>query len=280
MILIADSGSTKTHWVLLENGTVVKNIKTAGLNPYFITEYRAEAVIRDEVLPEIEPGLITGVYFYGAGCSTENNKNILKNAILSSIPEACINVYHDILGAARALCGTSEGIACILGTGCNSCYYDGKDIDSKIPSLGFLFGDEGAGSYLGKKFMEAYLKKKLPSHLEDEFEKEYPMSLEDILNALYNKPSPNRFLASFSKFMAPRQNDPFLRKMIKDSFTDFFEEHVVKYERYQEIPVNFVGSIAYFYKDILLEVASSYRVRVECILESPVAGLVRYHNTI
>ncbi len=278
MKLIADSGSTKTLWVLLEQGTVKKNIQTAGLNPYFITSSQAESVIKSEVVPCLIANFVSEIHFYGAGCSTENNISMLTEVLQRSFIKADIHIYHDILGAARALSGKQEGIACILGTGCNSCYYDGKEIFSKIPSLGYLFGDEGAGSYLGKKFLEHYLKKSLPADLALEFEQQYPLTLEDILNALYNKPSPNRFLASFSKFMAPRQENPFLHQLISSCFRDFFEEHVVKYDQYKSIPVNFVGSIAWYYRTILLGVAVSYGVNVVKILESPMEGLLEYHR--
>ncbi|HSN50427.1 MAG TPA: hypothetical protein VLR52_04285, partial [Bacteroidales bacterium] len=262
MQLIADSGSTKTLWVLLEHGTIKKNIETPGLNPYFITSSDADSVIRNGVVPNLIANFISEIHFYGAGCSTENNIGMLTAVLKRSFSKAEIHIYHDILGAARALCGKQEGIACILGTGCNSCYYDGKELFSKIPSLGYLFGDEGAGSYLGKKFLESYLKGNLPTDLVAEFEQELPLKLEDILTALYNKPSPNRFLASFSKFISPRQEHPFLHQMISSSFRDFFEEHVVKYDQHKSVPVNFVGSIAWYYRKILLEVAVGYDVKV------------------
>lgn len=276
--LVADSGSTKTQWVLLDGEKSVASVRTAGMNPYFISDYRAAAIVTEDLVPQLPHVDIDEIYFYGAGCSTEHNVNMLCGAMGESFRKARVHVYHDILGAARALCGNSEGIACILGTGCNSCYYDGTEVFSKIPSLGYLFGDEGAGSYLGKKLLESYLKERMPSDLSKEFDHEFGFTLEEILISLYNRPSPNRFLASFSMFISPRISHPFLREMVLNSFHDFFEEHVVKYERYRELPVNFAGSVAWFYRELLQEVADSFGVRIERVLESPIRGLIEYHK--
>lgn len=278
MKLIADSGSTKTTWVLAERGRVKHTILTPGLNPYFHSSASVGAVLREDLVPGLVPDTIREIHFYGAGCSTETNNALLKSAMGAFFKHANIYIYHDILGAARALFGTGKGIACILGTGCNSCYYDGEDIAMGVPSLGYLFGDEGAGSNLGKRFMEAYLKDKLPPELRSDFDRRYNLSLEDILNALYNRPYPNRFLASFSEFIAPRQAHPFLAELIRSSFQAFFDEQVKKYGNYQDLTVSFVGSIAYYYKDILLEVAEENRVRTGKILRSPIEGLLDFHQ--
>ncbi|MGE5423939.1 MAG: hypothetical protein ACM3N9_01165 [Syntrophothermus sp.] len=275
--LVADSGSTKTQWVLLENSKTIASVRTAGMNPYFITDYRAEAIVTEELVPHLPHLGVDQIHFYGAGCSTDNNIRMLKNAMHGSFPSSEIEVYHDILGAARAVCGNTEGIACILGTGCNSCYYDGMEVYSKIPSLGYLFGDEGAGSYLGKKLLESYLKGRMPQELVLQFDHEFHYTLEEILTSLYNRPSPNRFLASFSLFIAPRIHHPFLFELVKNSFTEFFKEHIIRYENYQKLPVNFAGSIAWYYQDILKEVAGNYNVGIKKVLESPIRGLIEYH---
>ena len=278
MILIADSGSTKTNWSLLEYGMVKKNIETAGLNPYFMTSETVESVLQADLVPNMIANFVKVICFYGAGCSTENNNSMLTAAMKKFFHKAEIYVYHDILGAARALHGDKEGIACILGTGCNSCFYDGNQIYAAVPSLGYLYGDEGAGSNIGKIFMEKYLKNKLPLDIREEFDQTYHLSLETILNALYNQPSPNRFLASFSKFIAPRQKQPFLHELVKSSFQSFVEEQLMKYEDFDKLTVSFVGSIAWFYKDILLEVLSENKVKAGIILRSPMEGLVKYHG--
>jgi glucosamine kinase len=277
MHLIADSGSTKTTWSLVEKGIVKKTVLTPGLNPYFHTSESVEAVLMADLIPEVVPDDIRRIHFYGAGCSTENKNALLKDAMRIFFRYTDIHIYHDILGAARALLGREKGIACILGTGCNSCYYDGETIIMKMPSLGYLFGDEGAGSNIGKRFMEKYLKDQLPAELKNDFDKEYNLTLEDILNSLYNRPSPNRFLASFSEFIAPRQSHPFLRDLVRSSLLAFFEEQVKKYDNYREVPVSFVGSIAHHYREILLEAAAENKVKVGKILQSPMEGLVEYH---
>ncbi len=278
MILIADSGSTKTNWSLVEYRTVKKNVETSGLNPYFLNADAVKNILQTDLVPSMVARFVKVIHFYGAGCSTENNNSMLRETMKLFFHEAEIHVYHDILGAARALHGDRDGIACILGTGCNACFYDGKQIFSVVPSLGYLYGDEGAGSNLGKIFMEKYLKNKLPKDIREEFDQTYHLTLEDILNALYNRPSPNRFLASFSEFIAPRQKHPFLHNLVKSSFQAFVEEQVMKYQDYDKLTISFVGSIAWFYKDILLEVAAENNLKVGIILRSPMDGLVKYHG--
>jgi glucosamine kinase len=277
MILIADSGSTKTNWTLMEDQRIVTTVQTAGMNPYFITSETVEAILRADLVPNIPVDFVKEIYFYGSGCSTENNNNMLRDAIMLFFRKASISVFHDILGAARALLGKEEGIACILGTGCNACYYDGEEVFSNVPSLGYLFGDEGAGSNLGKIFMEKYLKDKLPPEIKAEFEQEYGLSLEDILNALYNRPFPNRFLASFSEFIGLRKDHPFLHELVKRSFQSFIDEQIKKYSDYKRLPISFVGSIAWYYRDILLEAAIENNLHIGTILKSPMEGLITFH---
>ena len=277
MILIADSGSTKTTWTLLEDQRIVASVLTAGMNPYFITSETVEAILRADLVPNIPANFVREIHFYGAGCSTENNNNMLQDAMKLFFRKASVSVYHDILGAARSLLGKGKRIACILGTGCNACYYDGEEVFSKVPSLGYLYGDEGAGSNLGKTFMEKYLKDKLPDEIRIEFEQQYKLSLEDILNALYNRPFPNRFLASFSEFIAPRKDHPFFHDLVKKSFQSFIDEQVRKYPDHENLTISFVGSIAWYYRDILQEVAAENDLHVGIILKSPMEGLIRFH---
>jgi len=278
MKLIADSGSTKTTWALMEGRVVKTTINTAGMNPYFHTSDSVDAILTADLLPYIVPDHVREIHFYGAGCSTEKNDALISEALQQCFHKAKVFVYHDILGAARALFGTKKGISCILGTGCNCCYYDGKQIYSKVDSLGYLFGDEGAGSYLGKNFMAAYLKKDLPGDLRDAFDAKYQYTLEDILNSLYNRPYPNRFLASFSEFLSPRQDHPFIHELVKNSFMAFFDAQVKRYDNCQQVPVSFVGSIAWYYQSILLEAAHEEGLKVQTILQAPVEGLIRYHG--
>ena len=277
MKLIADSGSTKTTWTLIEDQRIVTTVQTVGMNPYFITSETVEAILKADLVPNIQADFVKEIYFYGSGCSTENNNNMLKDAMMLFFRKADVYIYHDILGAARALLGNEKGIACILGTGCNACYYDGKEVFSIVPSLGYLFGDEGAGSNLGKTFMEKYLKNQLPQDIKKEFEDQYKLSLEDILNALYNRPFPNRFLASFSEFINARQDIPFFHDLVKKSFQAFVDEQIRKYPDHENLTISFVGSIAWYYKNILLETTAENNLHVGIILKSPMEGLLKYH---
>jgi N-acetylglucosamine kinase-like BadF-type ATPase len=235
-------------------------------------------ILETELVHNLSTEEITHVYFYGAGCSTSNNRNMIRSSLLLYFPGAHAEVHHDVLGSARALLGNEKGIACILGTGCNSCYYDGTEVFSVIPSLGYLFGDEGAGSYLGKKLIGAYLKNELPAELHKAFTERYLFSLEDILNSLYNKPFPHRYLASFSYFIKDHISHPWFHDLVSGSFTDFFTTHIIRYENHSVLPVGLVGSVAFQYRDILQDVAAGYGINPVKILSSPVDGLVGFHS--
>ena len=278
MKLIADSGSTKSSWCLLEGKELKTTVKTAGLNPYFHTSESIDAILKAELLPFIVTDHVKEIHFYGAGCSTEKNDELISGTLQTFFHQARIFVYHDILGAARALFGKNRGISCILGTGCNCCYYDGENIFSKVDSLGYLFGDEGAGSYLGKNLISDYLRKKLPADLRVEFDSNYRLSLEDILNSLYNLPYPNRFLASFSEFLARYQEHPYVYKLVHDAFHAFFDAQIKHYEGYREMPVSFVGSIAHHYNKILLEAAAEEGIHIGTVIKAPMEGLLKFHN--
>jgi N-acetylglucosamine kinase-like BadF-type ATPase len=277
MILIADSGSTKTFWALLQDGNQKKTIQTQGMNPYFTSPEMMREIIQDELILHLTGDEVTHLCFYGAGCSTPKNNELIRTQLQRYFREAQIQVFHDILGAARALFGRDRGIACILGTGCNSCFYDGNDVFAGIPSLGYLFGDEGAGSNLGKKLIGRYLKEELPEPLKAAFDDRYNFSLEDILNALYNKPFPNRFLASFSLFLKDHLENPYVHDLIYSSFIEFIEAHIIKYDRYTAYSVGFIGSIASQYREILHKAAQSKGIIVSKILQEPMEGLVEYH---
>ncbi|MFH1297821.1 MAG: ATPase, partial [Bacteroidota bacterium] len=278
MILIADSGSTKTLWAIVQRGKMEKVTQTQGLNPYFTSPELMHAILHDELVQSLVCDSVNQIYFYGAGCSTVKNQEFISGQLQRFFRRAQIEVYHDILGAGRALFGKEHGIACILGTGCNSCFYDGEQAISKIPSLGYLYGDEGAGSNLGKKLLGKYLKNNLPETIREAFDKRYHLTLEDILNSLYNKPFPNRFLASFSHFLKEHTADPFIHDLIYFSFIEFMEAHITRYDNYFNYPTGFIGSIAFQYQDILREAAATETITVSKIRETPVEGLVEYHS--
>ena len=278
MILIADGGSTKTDWRLIKEGREYKQVQTPGFNPYLVGSDEIEAILWKELQPYIDNNAVSSVYYYGAGCSTPVKNMIVENAFEKIFPNARIHISHDLLAAAHALCGDKEGIAAILGTGSNSCFYDGKDITDGIFSLGYFFGDEGSGAYLGKQLLTAYLHKELPEDVEQRFKEEYSMSLESILDAVYTKPAPSRFLASFSRFINNNRNHPYIYNLLTEAFRSFFKYQVCCYARHKEVPVHFVGSVAYHYKDILTEIGLEFGIKTGKFIKAPIDGLVEYHQ--
>ena len=277
MILIADSGSTKTSWTLL-SGKDVKTCETSGFNPYYMGSEEIERILSEELDELHGKAEIREVFYYGSGCSTEKNCAVVSQALSKHCPGAHIEVNHDLLAAARSLLGHSEGIACILGTGANSCAYNGKEITKNVPSLGYMFGDEGSGAYIGKKFLESYLKGKLAIEINEAFIKEYNYSLSDILGRVYGDKNPSAFMASFTHFLAKHEHHDDVREILYQAFIDFFQESVSKYERYKMIPVSFVGSVAYHFRHILNEAAWEMGISVGQIEQAPMDGLIQYHS--
>ncbi len=280
-ILIADSGSTKTDWVLLEEGKITARCQTIGFNPYFQTSADIEHEIRVHLLPSLGGHLskVSSVSYYGAGCSNDVNASTVRHGLEDGLGHVPIEINHDLLGAARALCGTETGIACILGTGSNSCLYNGSEIIENIISVGYLFGDHGSGACIGKAFIQDYFDEKLPDHLRRAFEKA-GYNRELILDNVYKKPMPSRYLARVSNFLADHISDTYVRAVIKRCFTSFFTAQVAKYTNSRQLPVNSVGSIGYYYKDILAEAAHDTGFKLGIVIKSPIEGLIRYHNKI
>ena len=278
MILIADGGSTKTDWRLLKDGREYKQVQTQGFNPYLVGSDAIEDILWKELQPYIDNEAVSHVYYYGAGCSTPVKNMIVEAAFEKVFVNARINISHDLLGAAHALCADSEGIVAILGTGSNSCYYDGREIKDGIFSLGYFFGDEGSGAYLGKQLLTAYLHKELPADIEERLKEEYPSSLESILDAVYSKPAPSRFLASFSRFININREHPYINNLLTEAFKAFYKYQVCCYPKHKEIPVHFVGSVAYHYQDFLTQIGSQLGIRTGRFIQAPIDGLVEYHN--
>ncbi|MCX6230789.1 MAG: hypothetical protein NTZ33_04525 [Bacteroidetes bacterium] len=278
MILIADSGSTKTDWTLIIPEHENRSFQTIGMNPYFIDKEGIEKELEKNLLPFVNQQLITKVFFYGSGCSSIQKKDVIREPLEGFFRMAEVEVEHDLLAAARALCGKEAGIACILGTGSNSCLYDGNDILENVPSVGYLIGDEGAGVYIGKMFISAYLRDELPPDLKQAFESASPMRFENILDAIYKQAFPNRFLASFSTFIATQITHPYIYQLIFDSFNKFFLYQVSHYTGYKTQPLSCTGSVAYIYKDIFIKVAENWGVKVDKILKTPMEGLISYHK--
>lgn len=277
MILIADSGSTKTDWRLITEDQKIIQAQSVGFNPNyesgdFITS------VESQVLPHIDSP-VKEVYIYGAGISTSKTKAITKEVLKTLFPDTSLFPNHDILGAARALCGHEAGIACILGTGSNACFYDGKTTLTRETNLGYIMGDEGSGFHLGKSLVTAYIHEELPNELMQRFAKRYPnTNRENILENLYHKPYPNRYLASFTKFLFDYQKQPVIYRMIYDCFEAFFKRYILSIENSHQYTVHFVGSIAFYFSNVLRQVANDYNLRSGNILETPIAGLTLYHQ--
>lgn len=275
-ILIADSGATKTDWCLTKNGEIIQRFSTKGISPVFQTGEEIAQEIRSNVYPALKDVGIKAVYFYGAGCIPEKIE-LVRNAIHQSFPVDTIHVYSDLVAAAHSLCGHSAGIACILGTGSNSCQWNGDEIVKQISPLGFILGDEGSGAALGKNLVGDALKNQLTDGLKEALLDEYDLTPAIIIDKVYRQPFPNRFLASLSPFLLKHISDQSIRQIVIRSFSAFFERNVMQYD-YQKNIINFVGSIAWYFSAPLKEAAAEKGIEVGIIAQSPMPGLVEYHN--
>ena len=275
--LIADSGSTKAEWCLIDDKKK-KTFFTQGLSPYFLSAQQIQKILEQELktkMKQVEPD---EVFFYGTGCSNPNNVKLVKKAIQKVFTKAKIYVDHDLMGAAKALCGSEKGIACILGTGSNSCYYNGKKIIKNSPGLGYVLGDEGSGAYLGKKVIQYFLYNTFDEDLMDRFKAKFKTDNNQILEAVYKKPLPNRYLASYAIFLAENRGHYMIENIIEDGFNDFFFNHIYKYRESWTLPVNFAGSVAFGFKDVLKGMCSSYELQLGKVLKKPMDGLIKYHS--
>jgi glucosamine kinase len=278
MILIADSGSTKTDWVLIDKEKQLR-FKTIGYNPYFVNSENIYHSLSEKLVPQFDPLVVENIFFYGAGCSTKTNVDIVNKALTRCFIKSKVSVGHDMLAAARALLGNKRGFAAIIGTGSNTCVYNGKEVEANIDSLGYLLGDEGSGSYIGKKVVRDFMRGYLPKELDDQFRETYHLTNAEIFDNLYNKPLPNRFLAGFCMFADKNKTVPYIREIVKDSFNDFFLNLVSRYDNYQNYDFNCVGSVAYTFRDILEDTARKFGMKTGKIIHSPIDDLVSYHIT-
>lgn len=277
MLLIADSGSTKTDWILTDGKTNKFRYNTIGYNPYFIDTENIYQSISQKLISQLNASKVKKIFFYGAGCATAEKVDIVYKALLRCFPTSEISVGHDMLAAARALLGKSRGFAAIIGTGSNTCIYDGVNIEKNIDSLGYLLGDEGSGSYIGKKIVRDFMRGYLPVELKHKFDQAYHLSHPDIYEAMYTKLLPNRFLAGFCKFADENKEHDYIKKIVNDSFNDFFMNLVSRYPNYEQLSFNCVGSVGFVFKEILSEVARSYNMKIGKLIPSPIEDLVNYH---
>ncbi|HZH63922.1 MAG TPA: N-acetylglucosamine kinase [Flavisolibacter sp.] len=275
--LIADSGATKAEWCLV-NGKKTKTVFTPGISPYFLSTDGIMDLVKKEVASVFATQPIDTVFFYGTGCSNPKNAASLKKALKSVFPSSSIVVNTDLMAATRAVCGTEKGIACILGTGSNSCYYNGKAIVKNSPGIGFILGDEGSGAYLGKKVVQYYMYNTFDEDLRSRFDAKFVTSPVEILDNVYKQPFPNRYLASFALFLAENRGHYMIENIIEDGLNDFFFQHLNKYNEVWKYPVNFVGSVADGFKDVIKTLCSSYEFELGTIMKNPMQGLVKYHS--
>ena len=277
MKIIADSSASRTEWALVDGASVVEHAFTKGLNPFFQTRRDISHSIRLDLPEAFLKRRWEHIYFYGAGCIGQEKKKIVESSLIAQF-KSPVTVESDLLGAARGLLVTEPGLACILGSGSNSCYYDGVKIVDNVSPLGYILGDEGSGAVLGKLLVGDVLKNQLPAALCEKFLKQYGLDRQKIIESVYKKSAANRFLASLSPFLIENIEEPAVHRLVLNAFKAFFVRNIENYEGYKTMPVSFVGSVAYYYRDVLEEAASSLGIKVGTVIKSPMEGLVKYHS--
>ncbi|MET3880589.1 BadF/BadG/BcrA/BcrD ATPase family protein [Chitinophaga sp. OAE865] len=276
--LVADSGSTKTEWGVL-GATEPVVLKTQGVSPYFQTAEQIKAILEKELVPQLPAGKsVMNVFFYGTGLSQPKNLQLVSDAIKAVWPDAAYDVQHDLMGAARALCGTQEGVVSILGTGSNSCYYNGKEVVKNNPGLGFILGDEGSGAYLGRKVLQYYLYHSFDADLHARFEYKYHTTKDEILESVYRKPLANRYLAGFTEFLSENREHYMIQNILEDGLNDFFFNHIYKYRESWTTALHFTGGVAWHFRDIISELCELYELPMGKVLRTPMEGLLNYHR--
>ena len=279
MILVADSGSTKTEWWWYDKKNEIRKFKTIGFNPYFIGSDEIYKVLIQKLIPVLESETVKKIFFYGSGCAIKENCDIISQACKKAFPEAVkIEVQSDSLGAARALFGQESGIAGILGTGSNSVYYNGIETVECIPSLGYVIADEGSGARFGTTLIREYFKDEMPEDIKEAFRQRYNPDLNIVLDAVYRQQHPNRYLASFCEFLSLHKENSYIRNLIGKEFQSYLRYQVCKCPKHQQLTLSLVGSIAFFLGDILREEAKLMGITVGTIIRSPIEGLIKYHQ--
>ncbi|MBI1193770.1 MAG: N-acetylglucosamine kinase [Bacteroidetes bacterium] len=277
MLLIADSGSTKCDWVLVKDGKPFKRFSTMGFNPYFHNEAVISGTLRRKEPLYDHLGEIEHAFFYGAGCSTPELQQVVARGLYSILPNAKVYVGHDLEAAAYATYSGEPGIACILGTGSNSCFFDGKTVSEEVPALAYILGDEGSGAWYGKRLLADFLYKRLPAAMTDGLRAEFKLDRNAIMENVYMKPHANVYLASFMRFISTFKEEAYVQELIFEGNSTFLKTHVCCFANYRDLPTHFVGSVAYYFSDILYQAAAKLSVHVGTIEKKPINGLVTYH---
>lgn len=275
MILLADGGATKTHWVMFDRQQQFE-AETIGISPVHSTPSDHYDELK-RIFSSTFPGAPSEIYFYGAGCASSELCESVGGLLSQLYPEAAVHVDSDMLGAARAVLGDTPGIAGILGTGSNSCLYDGNRIADQIPALGYILGDEGSGAILGREVLNRYFKRSMPENLRRQFEQNYEHDLSSVLPRIYQQQKPSRYLATFSRFIADNLQDEYMQELSRKIFRAFFRKNILQYPNSTAYPVGLAGSVAWHYRSVISEVAQNEGFTIKNIIQSPMDGLIQYH---
>ena len=277
MRLIIDAGSTKMGWILMEGQEVKAHFVTKGFNPNYSPIQNLVETCHGASLPNDS---IHSIHYYGTGCGNEQNCNLIKEVFQKQFPHADIHVTHDLMAACHAVLGHEKGIACILGTGSNSCLYDGENITEKAVSLGYMVGDEGSGMHVGREVVRAYFYGFMPEDLRQQFDAEYHLEQKDFIQNLYHSGQPSKYLATFAKFAGGHQTNPFIKELVKGCFKTFVEAFVLRYSECKSLKISFIGSVAFHFKDVLKETLTDYGLTLGEVMPSPAEGLIRYYQSL
>lgn len=275
MILVADSGSSKTDWRGYHQGNII-SFQTKGINPYFLNAQDIFKILSEVKELENLGDRVREIYFYGSGCSSPDKHEVVSNGLSLFFTSAFICVENDLIGSAYATCGDEEGLVCILGTGSNVSYYDGTATRDGNHGLGYLLGDEGSGTYFGRKMLSSYLYGQMPQELSLRFKEMYPIEKEEVITSVYQRPFPNTYLATFSRFMVNNQSHPFIHNILENGFQEFIDVNIKDFQDYQKLTCHFVGSISWYYQDILRETGTKNNIHIGRILQKPIEGLFQY----
>lgn len=275
--IIADSGATKCQWTIVQQNKK-KTITTIGISPYFLSTVEIVSILSKAFDKKIDCAAIEDIYFYGTGLSNQDNVVIIKKALKQVFKKANLDIQTDLMAIARAACMDQKGVVCILGTGSNAGFYNGKKITKNSPGLGYVLGDEGSGAYLGKKVLQYFLYQTFDEDLMNAFEQKYHLDRATILNQVYKVPLANRYIAQFTEFLVENRGHYMIENIIEDGLNDFFFTHLNKLNESWLYPIHFVGSVAYGFKDILKQLAQTYEFELGKIMKTPSEGLLAYHH--
>ena len=276
--IIADSGATKCQWTVVQSQKKY-TLQSIGISPYFLSAAEIQALVTKTFKNKIKLESVEAVYFYGTGLSNPQNVSQLKKALQAVFTKATLDIQTDLVAAARATCQNSKGVACILGTGSNTGFYNGKKITKNSPGLGYVLGDEGSGTYLGKKVIQYYLYKTFDEDIMSRFEKKFHTTKDEILNKIYKEPTPNKYLATFTEFLVENRGHYMIENIIEDGLNDFFYAHIIKMNEAWLYPIHFVGSVAYHFRDVIKSLTLSYELELGKIIVAPMNGLIAYHQS-